>query len=93
MRTKIFGGIAVLAIVAVAAWNVNLNSQPSYKLSDTMLANVEALAQETGTGARSCSLSWKVSVLGITTEKSCSVTCDIGYNAKCELKKCECVKA
>jgi hypothetical protein len=48
MKKKIlFGGIAVLVIAAVAAWNVSLNSQKS-ELSDTMLANVEALAQSEG---------------------------------------------
>ena len=46
MRKKIFGSIAILAIAAVAAWNVNLISKNS-PLSDIMLANVEALAQET----------------------------------------------
>jgi hypothetical protein len=35
----------VLVITAVAAWNVNLNSQ-SNDLSDISLANVEALAGE-----------------------------------------------
>jgi hypothetical protein len=41
----ILGSLAVLAIAAVAAWNVNLNSQKN-ELSDILLANVEALAQE-----------------------------------------------
>ncbi|GHT71950.1 hypothetical protein AGMMS50239_41270 [Bacteroidia bacterium] len=45
MKKKIFGGIAVLAIAAVAAWNVNLSSQSS-DMSDVSLANVEALAAE-----------------------------------------------
>jgi hypothetical protein len=44
MKKKIIGGIALLAIVAVAAWNMDLNSQ-SDKLSAVSLANVEALAQ------------------------------------------------
>jgi hypothetical protein len=43
MKKKILGGIALLGIAAVAAWNVNLNSQSS-DLSDVSLANVEALA-------------------------------------------------
>jgi hypothetical protein len=44
----ILGSLAVLAIAAVAAWNmsVNLNSQDNSELSDVSLANVEALAQE-----------------------------------------------
>jgi anti-sigma regulatory factor (Ser/Thr protein kinase) len=45
MNKKILYGIAVLAIAAVAAWNVNLNSQNN-DLSDISLANVEALAEE-----------------------------------------------
>jgi hypothetical protein len=45
MKKKIFGGIALLAIAAVAAWNVDLNSQ-SNELSAVSLANVEALAGE-----------------------------------------------
>jgi hypothetical protein len=45
MKKKIFGGIALLAIAAVVAWNVDLNSQ-SNDLSDISLANIEALAGE-----------------------------------------------
>ncbi|GHT51479.1 hypothetical protein FACS189440_20560 [Bacteroidia bacterium] len=44
MKKIILGSIAIMAIAAVAAVNVNLNSQ-SEKLSAMMLANVEALAQ------------------------------------------------
>jgi hypothetical protein len=43
MKKKILGGIAILAIAAVAAFNVGFNSQ-SDDLSDVLLANVEALA-------------------------------------------------
>jgi hypothetical protein len=43
MRKKIFGGIALLAIAAVTAVNVNVSSQ-SKKLPAASLANVEALA-------------------------------------------------
>jgi hypothetical protein len=47
MNKFFLGGIAVVVIAAVAAWNVsvNLNSQKS-ELSDVSLANVEALASE-----------------------------------------------
>ena len=45
MKKKIFGGIAVLAIAAIAAWNVNVNSRTN-GMSNVMLANVEALAEE-----------------------------------------------
>jgi hypothetical protein len=48
MKKRILGGIAVLAIAAVAAINVNMSSQSENLLSDLALANVEALAQESG---------------------------------------------
>ena len=51
MKKKILGGIAVLAIATIAAFNVSLSSQAS--LSDISLANVEALAgNESGTGCK-----------------------------------------
>jgi len=53
MKKKIFGGIAVLAIAAAAAFNVNFSAQ-SNGLSDVSLANVEALAQESTTTYPSC---------------------------------------
>jgi hypothetical protein len=46
MKTKIIYGIAVLAIVAVAAWNVNLSMNQENEMSSMALANVEALAGE-----------------------------------------------
>jgi hypothetical protein len=49
MKKKILSGIVLFTIAAIAAWNVNLNSQ-SNELSDISLANVEALATESGTG-------------------------------------------
>ena len=51
MRKKILG-IAVMAVVAVAAaWNIN-QSENEIKLSDLALDNVEALAS--GEGGRGC---------------------------------------
>ena len=44
MKKKIFSGISVLAIAAVAAANVNLGMTKSSDLSLLGLANVEALA-------------------------------------------------
>jgi hypothetical protein len=49
MYKKFFYGIAVLGVAALAAWNVNVNSQ-KVELSDVMLANVEALAQDENGG-------------------------------------------
>ena len=45
MKKKIFGGMIVLAIVAVAAFNMNFNLKNNQFTSLT-LANVEALASE-----------------------------------------------
>jgi hypothetical protein len=45
MSRRILGGIALLAIAAVAAWNVNLSTK-SNNLSSISLANVEALADD-----------------------------------------------
>ena len=47
MKKKIFGSVAVLAIAAVAAFNVNMgfNSQ-NEELSALTLSNVEELAQQ-----------------------------------------------
>jgi hypothetical protein len=54
MKKKILGGIAVMAIAAVTAFNVNFTTQDN-NLSDISLANVEALAQnESGTGGKTC---------------------------------------
>jgi hypothetical protein len=49
MNKKFLSGFAVLAIAAVAAWNVNFNSQTN-GMSDLALANIEALAGENGDG-------------------------------------------
>ena len=47
MRKKFICGFAVIAIAATAAWNVNFNSQTK-GMTDVMLANVEALADNEG---------------------------------------------
>jgi len=47
MKKKILGGIAVLAVAALAAWNLNLDSKTN-GMSDVKLANVEALADTEG---------------------------------------------
>ena len=45
MKKKFIYGFVFIAISAVAAWNVNFNSQTN-GMSDVALANVEALAGE-----------------------------------------------
>ena len=47
MKKKILSITAVLAVAVAAAWNVQFSSQTN-GMSDVMLANVEALAQESG---------------------------------------------
>lgn len=47
MKKKLLGLITVLAIAAIAAYNVNVNIQNN-GLSDISLENIEALASEDG---------------------------------------------
>jgi hypothetical protein len=53
MKKKIFGSLIVIAIAAVAVFNLNLNTQEN-DLSALSLANVEALAQETAKPGDPC---------------------------------------
>ena len=53
-KKKIFGSIAVLAIAAIAAFNININANEN-GLSDISLANVEALADGEG-GSNGCAV-------------------------------------
>jgi hypothetical protein len=51
MKKQLLGSLAVVAIAAVAAFNINLNFGADSKLSTVTMSNVEALASgETGTG-------------------------------------------
>jgi hypothetical protein len=53
MKKKILIGMAVMAIAAVSAFNANMSKQNG--LSETFLANVEALAVgESGSGEETC---------------------------------------
>ena len=47
MKKKILGSLAVLVIAAVAVFNIELGSKAN-SLSNVVLANVEALADEAG---------------------------------------------
>jgi hypothetical protein len=47
MKKKLLYFVGVAAIALVAGWNINL-SQNEFAISDMALANVEALAQESG---------------------------------------------
>jgi hypothetical protein len=50
MKKRFLGGFAVVAIAAMAAWNINFASE-SDSWSDVALANVEALARNEGGGS------------------------------------------
>jgi hypothetical protein len=52
MKTKILGGIAIVAIAIAVALNVNMTNKKSDKTSLLALANVEALAQSEGEGTK-----------------------------------------
>jgi hypothetical protein len=52
MKKVILGGVAAIVVAVLATVNVNLNSQND-NLSDLVLANVEALAQNEGGGGTS----------------------------------------
>ena len=61
MKTKIFGGIAIVVIALAVAFNVSLNTGKTNNASLLALANVEALASESTTvkkyqtmGEKSC---------------------------------------
>lgn len=55
MRKRILIGMAILAVIAIATFNVNLSlKQESSKMSPLALANLEALTQnESGSGSGS----------------------------------------
>ena len=46
MKKKIFGGVVVLALTAIAVFNVNVNTKEDIRRLS--LSNIEALAQESG---------------------------------------------
>ncbi len=48
MKSKIFGGIAIVAIAGAMAFNVTMSNQKQNQASLLALANVEALAQTGG---------------------------------------------
>ena len=55
MKKKLMGIVTIIAIAAVAGYNVYA-SRSNVKLSDLALANVEALADGEGTNAGYCYL-------------------------------------
>jgi len=88
MKKKILGGIAVLAIAAVAAWNVNYGSKMK-GMSDLSLANVEALAQEESDTPNTSNISNKCEKK-VTTDKDEYEVID-GKEYLCHITKIDCI--
>jgi hypothetical protein len=81
MNKKFLYGIAIFAVAAVAAWNVNLNSQKS-DMSGLSLANVEALAGENDCHNTNGYRSWSTSSI-FSTKKEFYDCCSVlrqGYS-------------
>ena len=76
MKPKFFCGIAVLVIVAVAAFNVNFNTQNKC-LSAASLVNVEALAQGNESDSQQ---TWQVGEKTTVTTTSPGYSWDAGFN-------------
>jgi hypothetical protein len=58
MKPKILGGITLLSISAIIAFNVSINLKKTDHSSLLALANVEALASESGTTKWFSNLNW-----------------------------------
>jgi hypothetical protein len=71
MRKKFLSGSALLAIAAVAGWNVSINSQGD-NLSDVSLANMEALAGENDS----------VSIPCLSESGTCTYNCTLADGTK-----------
>ncbi|MBE8722327.1 NVEALA domain-containing protein [Sphingobacterium pedocola] len=67
MKKKILGSIAVIAIAAVAAFNVHVNMNEDNVMSALSLANVEALADGEAD-------------MGVTCDGSGSITCPLNQS-------------
>jgi hypothetical protein len=84
MKKKILIGLAAVAVATIAAVNITIYSQNS-DLSALSLANVEALAQESGRGwcYGGCrDIGWGYNRVLMC---SCSYT---GYFSECDLWEC-----
>ena len=84
MKKKIFGGIAVLAVAVVVAWNVNVKSRTDV-ISDVKLANVEALAQESSENCSDGIAKLGCKIWTVHYNSSGSWSCDTGGNYICDV--------
>jgi hypothetical protein len=87
MKKKILIGIAAVAVATIAAVNVNYALQGD-DLSELSVANLEALAQESG-NTRDCpggSCSYSNPYSG-----NCTACCPSGKNPRCDSFGCTCI--
>ncbi|MCY4778302.1 NVEALA domain-containing protein [Sphingobacterium sp. UT-1RO-CII-1] len=86
MKKKILGAVAVIAIAAVASFNMNINNND--ELSAISLANVEAIAQSEngGAGNNACYKGSYDSTLPVALK--CSISCDQYDRVGGEVDKC-----
>ena len=90
MKKKIFGGVLLLAIAAVAAFNVNFNMNENNKLSSLALANIEALASgEQNTGCYKVEVSSTRKDNGSVVSESENVDCTQGGPSTSCTKSCK----
>lgn len=81
MKKKIFGAVIIAAMVLTAGWNFN-QSKNEVVLSDLALSNIEALAQDTGSG----SCNWGTREVSAGWEAIC-INGGPGYSCTCGLVK------
>jgi len=75
MKKKILGGVAVMAVAAVAALNLNFSNN-QHNLSELSLSNVEALASGESGGVINCGNTCNGAKCGTFTDNngnSCTV--------------------
>lgn len=87
---KLFGIIAIAAIVAVAGWNFN-QSQNEVELSDLTLTNAEALANPEGVHGAGGMANTKCPIWNIKYSESWSgptIDCSTGGSYKCAEGTC-----
>lgn len=76
MKKKIFGGLFVLAIAAVAAFNVNVNfSSKNLNLASLNLGNVEAMAYDLPEVGIECDGGSSGTCFGVEVEEGLMGTC------------------
>ena len=82
-KKGILSGCAALMVVVVAAWNFNISFKPDGKMTDSMLADVEALANGEEGGANLTCYCALMSDQNCAVNNNGSSVCAGGENIKC----------